>query len=466
MIQMATDVKKKSKTQNNKEKIIKIDLDESPRGIVKYKTNDDSEMLFKHIKGYSAVKSNIIMFILANALHNSDNKMQFSPKELKKFIGFNRTVSNSAFIRYIDWIIRDLASVVYTSYIIEDGHRHKRNRPFFAYTDIDQDTETVTVQISKTASEIFNNFSLHSAFNRFSLMQYFQINSKYSKNLFRILKAYRTLGHKRYSQDELRDLLSIPKSYDGSDIRVRIIMRSLEELSPYFRDFNCEIERKQKQTFYLFTWRKETRNEKDVLYNVYLIRAKAFYNINSNQNLSDKVKDRAVERYFGLKKGKYTQDKEENPFCFLNYIYGDDIDENVLDGVQHLETNVLNFLLEAYKKMDQAKRLDAAGYTSMVLLSKEYDKRMKQQAEDDEDKDLVDLEGLPQYITRELPEKEKGLTYLKTTPRLKALERYTDQQINIIWNRFTQALTKNKANVDLLSDIATLTNYMNKQKKK
>lgn len=109
-----------------------MDLTDHPRSIVKYRAGEDSSKLFDHIKNYSAVKSDIIMFILANALHQGTRRIKFSPKQLKEFIGYKKSVSAKEFVNLIRWVFHDLASVTYASKEIVNGELHEINRPFFS----------------------------------------------------------------------------------------------------------------------------------------------------------------------------------------------------------------------------------------------------------------------------------------------------------------------------------------------
>lgn len=168
----------------NETEVLRLDLTDSPRTIVKYKTGGDSDQLFSHVKDYPAVRSDIVMFIMSNALMNGRREIVFSPKQLKNFIGYRQSASNKDFQEAIHTIFKDLSTVGYeTEELSKDGHSHTVFRPFFSKTDIDNTTHQVTVQLGERAAQIFNSFSKNSRFNRFSLLQYFQINSKYSKNL-------------------------------------------------------------------------------------------------------------------------------------------------------------------------------------------------------------------------------------------------------------------------------------------
>lgn len=442
---------------------LKLDLNDHPRGIVKYKTGEDSDQLFDHIKGYSAIKSDIILFILANALRNGQRLISFSPNQLKEFIGYKKSISNKEFVEMISWIFKDLTTVIYSSKELINGELHEINRPFFEYTDVNTSTHWVTVQVSKQATRMFNNFSAKTRFNRFSLLQYFKIQSKYGKNLFRILKQWRTYGHYSCTIDDLRKELGIPKSYRPSDIKRRIITPSKEELAPYFADFHIEIEsaRGTKQTKYIFYWKKEANRAKDIYADPKMMKLIAYYNIIDNQFLTKEIKDRAVERYFSLKKGSFAKESEKNNFYFLHLIYGSNYDQDIVKSINNMNDNLLDFLKQAYDTLDDKKRLSTVNMSTLVMLTTEVKKREENKKQEDN----LDLSGIPQEIVKN-PNRIDGYTYLKSSKRIKALELYSNEDLNILLQRLVKAsdkLTGSEKN-ELISDIGLLSSYILRNK--
>lgn len=438
---------------------LKLDLTDHPRSIVKYRAGEDSSKLFDHIKNYSAVKSDIIMFILANALHQGTRRIKFSPKQLKEFIGYKKSVSAKEFVNLIRWVFHDLASVTYASKEIVNGELHEINRPFFEYTDVNMATLWVTVQIAEQAATMFNNFSARTRFNRFSLLQYFQIQSKYSKNLFRLLKQWRTRGHYTYTVEQLKQDLAIPKSYRPADINRRIIQRSKEELAPYFANFHVEIEpaRENRSTKYIFYWKPEKNRAKDFYADPKMMKLIAYYNIADNQYLTKATKDRAVERYFDLKKGQFNKENKKNAFYFLDLIYGADYDHDIVHSIGNMDNNLLIFLKDAYEKLDQDKRLSSVNLSTLLMLKTELDKRDST----NQDEIKIDLEGIPQVVEKD-PIHIEGYTYLKSSDRIKALEQYQENDLNMLLQRLVKAsdgVTGQKKNL-LISDIGVLSAYI------
>lgn len=451
------------KQNNSENEIIRLDLTDTTRTIVKYKTGEDSDQLFGHVKNYSAVKSDVMMFIMANALQNKQKQIVFSPTQLKNFIGYRQSSSMQSFREAIHAIFKDIATVGYeTEEIDKDGHHHTVFRPFFSKTDIDNSTNTVTVQLGERAAQIFNNFSKTTQFNRFSLLQYFQINSKYSKNLFRLLKERRVWGHRSFLEDELRDKLSIPTSYKQADINRRVIKRAFIDLMPYFRDFSYEIvgSRSSDPTKYVFMWQKEKRRQRDSFSDTNIPKLIACSNILTNKNATDDEKFTAMDRYFRLVRGKYKKIQKNDPFVFLKLIYGDAVDDSLVQDAKKTDPAVIEFLINKYKELQANDKLTAAGMTTLTLLETEAEKRRKAERKFN---DGLDLNGIPQNIDLHPSwEGDPSFTVLSASKRLKPLEMYDKNTLNLILQRYVKALSKNSTDAKLLQDIGIVTSYLQK----
>lgn len=448
----------------NETEVLRLDLTDSPRTIVKYKTGDDSDQLFSHVKDYPAVRSDIVMFIMSNALMNGRREIVFSPKQLKNFIGYRQSASNKDFQEAIHTIFKDLSTVGYeTEELSKDGHSHTVFRPFFSKTDIDNTTHQVTVQLGERAAQIFNSFSKSSRFNRFSLLQYFQINSKYSKNLFRLLKEKRVFGHRNFSEAELRDKLSIPKSYKSADVTRRVIKRGFVDLMPYFKDFGYEIENirsSSKPTAYIFSWVPERHRQKDAYSDPNVPKLIACYNILTNTSATDSEKCTAMDRYFRLTRGKYKKLSNDDPFAFLKLIYGENADDELIHDTKKTDPKVLQFLLDRYTQLREKDKLDATGLTTLTLLEAENERRKKIDAKF---KDPLDLEGIRKNTEiHPMWAGDPSYTVLCATKRLKPLELYNSDEINLILQRYVKALADAPQDAKLLQDIGVISAFLRK----
>lgn len=144
---------------------------------------------------------------------------------------------------------------------------------------------------------------------RFSLEQYTHFDSTYSKTIFRLLKQYRTIGHRKFKIDEFRRLLDIPKSYKISNIDTRIIKIAREELTPIFHGLTIVKEKRGRKVIgYNFSWRPESKKSDDFSKTAEYEKQEALRNIRFNASLTDDEKYNAIDRLLGLKLGSTKED--------------------------------------------------------------------------------------------------------------------------------------------------------------
>ena len=124
-------------------------------------------------------------------------------------------------------------------------------------TDVNK--RTLTVRVNKDFSYILNE--LTDNFTRFELKEFAELDSKYTKTLYRILKQYRYSGWWKPTVDEFRYVMDIPNSFDNKKVMSKVIKPTLNVLAEKFTDLKCEpIKAKKKGApieRYHFTWQAE-----------------------------------------------------------------------------------------------------------------------------------------------------------------------------------------------------------------
>lgn len=124
---------------------------------------------------------------------------------------------------------------------------------------IDTKKRTLTVKVNEDFTFILNE--LTDNFTNFELKEFVELDSKYAKTLYRVLKQYKMSGWWRPTVEELRIILDVPDNYSNKRIQGDILKPALKTLSEKFNDLNCEPIRAKKrgapiERFY-FTWQAE-----------------------------------------------------------------------------------------------------------------------------------------------------------------------------------------------------------------
>ena len=105
---------------------------------------------------------------------------------------------------------------------------------------INKEEQILRVCVNEKFKFVLNEISKN--FTRFELEEFVQLESKYSKNLYRLLKQYRRTGTYRVDVEEFKRLMDCPKSYKNKyfwDECVKTAVKELTEKS-YFKDLSVQ----------------------------------------------------------------------------------------------------------------------------------------------------------------------------------------------------------------------------------
>lgn len=156
--------------------------------------------------------------------------------------------------------------------IIERGANNEVLRiiKFNLFTDFIITQESVTISINSKYQWLFNDLAQYTGFE---LMEFCELDSKYSKTLYRLLKQWRTVGRYEVSKkspqhvdvETFRELLGVPESYNHKKIMAQVISPAIEDIKKRdgsFSDLICtslrdKHRRGQPLIGYLFTWKRE-----------------------------------------------------------------------------------------------------------------------------------------------------------------------------------------------------------------
>ena len=122
----------------------------------------------------------------------------------------------------------------------------------------------VDIQLFEDALPLLNGLD---SWVRYSLQQFNELESSYSKTMFRLLKQFRTKGFAYFSKDDFHELLDIPKSYRQSDINKNVIKPIRQELTAIFKGLTIKKKygkgRGKPVIGYQFTFKPEIKKADD-----------------------------------------------------------------------------------------------------------------------------------------------------------------------------------------------------------
>lgn len=156
----------------------------------------------------------------------------------------NNQLTISRFVLFTDFNI--------TAGINEDG------------SDVDIESGKVEITVNPRLQHVLNDLE---SWTRYSLEEFINLKSTYSKTMFRLLKQYRVTGKYVVKIDDFRELLDIPKSYQMGQIDQKILTPIIKELTPIFKNLkvtkNKSNKRGNKVLGFTFTFSPEEKNEDD-----------------------------------------------------------------------------------------------------------------------------------------------------------------------------------------------------------
>lgn len=165
-------------------------------------------------------------------------EIEFSFEQLKELSNYSPT-SVKRFMNDLDKTYTKMLGLTY-------GERTEtRIKRFVLFTkfDINADTQTVKIGINNEFEFLLNDFEM---FTKFELKEFTEINSSYTKTIYRKLKQFKGTGFYTVSIEEFKRLLDIPKSYRMYDIDRRILEKSIKELKPFFKSLSYKKEKAKK----------------------------------------------------------------------------------------------------------------------------------------------------------------------------------------------------------------------------
>ncbi|MGY3767094.1 replication initiation protein [Vagococcus vulneris] len=223
------------------------------RELVVYK----NELNSVSFKGLSPVEMDLFFAVCSQAKETNSLTVRMDLDKVRRISG-QYTQSLDRFMAFIEQMndnIQGTSMKVKTDSYVE-------SYALFTYYKIDNND--LVVDVNPRLAHVINN--IKSDFTQYELDEFVNINSKYTKTIFRQLKQFKDTGLYIVSMDKFKFLLDVPKSYRMTDIDRQILNPSLSELSNIFENLKLEkIKSGRKISKLKFTFKKQEHEIIDVL---------------------------------------------------------------------------------------------------------------------------------------------------------------------------------------------------------
>jgi len=262
------------------------------------------------LRKFSSVEMNLFFSIVSRMREKGDKTVSFSFDQLKELSNYKAT-ANTRFIDDLESTYDKLMDLRFGRRSA-DGLNRERFVMFNEFKIIGKaDIPYAEIQIHEKAIPLLNDLD---EWVRYSLQQFTELQSSYSKTMFRLLKQFRTTGYAYFSKEDFFELLDIPKSYSNkpANIDSRILKPIKEELTPLFRGLTIRKRhgkgRGKPVIGYQFSFKAEAKNADDFSKTQQEEQRKKFFNIDHNSELTQEEKWIAKDKVLGLKLGTHEQD--------------------------------------------------------------------------------------------------------------------------------------------------------------
>lgn len=211
-----------------------------------------------NFKGFTQMDMNIFMALCSQMKERDVAEVVLTFSQIKNLTNYEKKNSTKEFIADLRRMNEHLMSVnceiITRTEIIMFV--------LFPTFKINPDEEILTVAVNKDFTWLLNEMK---SYTSFELAEFINLKSKYSKNLYRLLKQWRTKGQYTFHDlEEFRNLMDIPLSYTNKYMMnecVIVAVKEISELDKSFKDFKCEPQYARKRgkplEKLIFTWQPE-----------------------------------------------------------------------------------------------------------------------------------------------------------------------------------------------------------------
>ena len=260
------------------------------------------------LRKFSSVEMNLFFSIVSRMREKGDTTVRFSFNQLKELSNYKATAN----VRFID----DLKETYEKILSLRFGRKSQSGlnfSMFVMFTEFEiigeADEPYVDIKLHDKAIPLLNDLD---EWVRYSLKQFTELQSSYSKTMFRLLKQFRTTGYAYFTKDDFHELLDIPKSYKQGNIDQKILNPIKTELTPLFRGLTIKKKygkgRGKPVIGYQFSFKAEAKNADDFSKGERENLRIKMFNIEHNGELSQEEKWVAKDKVLGLKIGTHEAD--------------------------------------------------------------------------------------------------------------------------------------------------------------
>ena len=102
---------------------------------------------------------------------------------------------------------------------------------------------TLTLSITPSSLYLLDDLWIAGEYTVYELPEFCNLRTAYSKNLYRLLRQFRTTGFLTITMEDFRKALAIPEGYRTAEVVRKVIKPSIEEISKYIEELDYDFVR-------------------------------------------------------------------------------------------------------------------------------------------------------------------------------------------------------------------------------
>ncbi|WNF91638.1 replication initiation protein [Vagococcus fluvialis] len=262
------------------------------------------------LRQFTPVEMNLFFSIVSRMRDKGNTTVRFTFNQLKDLSNYKATANKNFLVD----LKRTYTKLIRLNFGItsQSGLSYEA---FVMFTDFkingDVDEPYVDIRLHDKSIPLLNELD---SWVRYSLQQFNDLKSSYSKTMFRLLKQFRTTGYAYFTKEVLFELLDIPESYKKGNgmLEKRVFDPIRIELTPIFRGLTIKKKygkgRGKPVIGYQFSFKAEAKNANDFSVGKQEEQRKKMFNIEHNGELTQEEKWLAKDKVLGLKIGTHELD--------------------------------------------------------------------------------------------------------------------------------------------------------------
>ena len=211
---------------------------------MKDKKNDivlyHNELNYVGFGNFNPIELDIFFALIGKMRDSKGREATFTLKELRDLTGYSQRGDKKMY---------DDISKAYKKFWNLSYYKHNEEASeisvirIFEEFKLNYKEKTLTLSITPSSLYLLDDLWIAGEYTVYELPEFCNLRTAYSKNMYRLLRQFRTTGFLTLSMEDFRKALAIPESYRTAEVVRKVIKPSIEDISKYIEELRYEFVR-------------------------------------------------------------------------------------------------------------------------------------------------------------------------------------------------------------------------------